>query len=678
MALTRRELISAAAAGGAGIVVGGAGMRLLTDDNDVDPGVLPGDIGAIAEERGLSPEQVEKAVRTFIAPGEMDEFLMFASGGHGGQVVVHGVPSMRILKIIGTFTPEPWQGFGYGSDWSEPILDEGTDAVNKGHSESRGRLQWADTHHPALSETEGEYDGRWCYINDRANGRIAMIDLRDFKTKQIWDIPNLQSSHGGVFVTPNTEYAHISAKTPTLIDYSDIHGCLDNEDVYADSFRGFSTFCAINQENGQIDKDRSFQIELPPYTQDLADAGKLVSDGWVFINSYNTELARGGVLEGNPPLEVGMSENEFDYCHIINWRKAEEVFQAGRTVERNGVQVIPLETAIEEGIIYLAPEPRSPHGVDVSPDGNYICIGGKLDPHVTIFTMERILDAIENETFEGHDRYGIPILDFDAVTEARIEVGAGPLHTQFDEMGHGYISLFIESAIAKFSLGPPWHEGDDAFQLVDKVDVHYNIGHLVTMEGDTVTPQGKYAVALNKWSIDRFAGVGTLHPQNFQLVGITNGEPMQVLSDTSIGYGEPHYVQCIRRDRINSWEVYPPGVNPKTMEVDPNAIERGEERIERNGNTVEVWMSVHRSTITPDIIRVNKGDHVILHITNTETTQDATHGFAIPRYNISLSLDAGEVTGVEFEADLEGAIAMYCTEFCSPLHLEMQGWMLVS
>jgi nitrous-oxide reductase len=677
MPLTRRELIQGAAAGGAGVVVGGAGMRLFTDGGETDTSGLTGDIGAIAEERGLSPLNVSQAVRSFTAPGEHDEFLMFASGGHAGQIIVMGVPSLRVLKIIGVFTPEPWQGYGYGSDWSEPILDQGSDNVDKTYSEARGRLSWADTHHPALSETGGEYDGRYVYINDRANGRIAMVDLRDFKTKEIWDIPNLQSSHGGVFVTPNTDYAHISTKTPTLVDFTDIENCLESEETYAASFRGFSTFCAINPQNGRFDKDRSFQIELPPYTQDLADCGKLVSDGWAFINSYNTELARGGVLDGEPPLEVGMSQAEFDYLHLINWRKAEEVAAAGGTVEINGMRVIPMETAISEKILFLAPEPRSPHGVDVSPDGNYLCIGGKLDPHVTIFGFDKILAAIEAEDFEDHDRYGIPILRFDSIVAGRVELGAGPLHTQFDSEGHGYTSLFIESAVAKFSLGEPYFSGDDAFQLVDKVSVHYNIGHLVTMEGDTVSPQDKYLVALNKWSLDRFPVVGTLKPQNFQLVDLS-GEQMELLSDSPIGFGEPHYVQCMRADRLNAWEVYPPGVNPKTMEVDENAIVRGEERIERSGNNVEVWMSVHRSTISPDHIKVNKGDHVVIHITNTESTPDATHGFSIPRYNISLSLDAGEVTGVEFEADVEGAFAMYCTEFCSALHLEMQGWMLVS
>ncbi len=675
MALTRRELLQSAAAGAAGLAIGGVVGKTVAGDggNGGGPSGLSGDADAIAAQRGLAPEDVTRAVQTFVPPGGRDEFYLFASGGHSGQVIVFGVPSMRILKIIGVFTPEPWQGFGYGADWGELVLAEGT-REGKENSAAAGRLTWGDTHHPALSETNGEYDGRYCYINDRANGRIGMIDLRDFKTKQVLDIPNLQTSHGGVFVTPNTEYVHISTMTPTLIDKSDIEGALEN---YNDVFRGYSTFLAINPANGRFDLERSFQVELPPYTQDLADSGKLVSDGWVFINSYNTERAVGGNHEGHDPLEVGASQNDYDYLHVINWKRAEEVAFNGGSVELNGMRVIPLEVAAKEGVLYLVPEPRSPHGVDVAPNGNYITVAGKLDPHVTVYSFEKLKAAIDAEDFETFDDYGVPVVRFDSVVAGRVEVGAGPLHTQYDADGYGYTSLFIESAVAKWSLGEPYHSGEAAFQLVDKLPVHYNIGHLCTMEGDTTTPSGKYLVSLNKWSVDRFPVIGTLKPQNFQLVDLS-GEKMNLLSDCPIGIGEPHYVQAIRADRINAWETYPPGTNPATMEVDPNAVALGEERIERNGNHVEVWGTVRRSQITPDIIRAKKGDRVTLHLTNTETTPDATHGFAIPRYNINVSLDAGEATTIEFVADAEGAFAFYCTEFCSALHLEMQGWLLVS
>jgi nitrous-oxide reductase len=640
-------------------------------------GAPAGDLMSIAAARGLSPEDAARAVKTFVAPGQHDEYVLFASGGHSGQILAFGIPSMRLLKAIAVFTPEPWQGYGYGAEWGETSLATGGVSAN-----DHEPLRWGDSHHPALSETDGDYDGRWIYINDRAHGRIGMVDLKDFRAKQVLKIPNIQTSHGGIFATPDTKYVHISSKVPALAGWnSNVGGKVTVDDHlkrYSEIYRGYSSWLRIDPANGHVKLEESFQIELPPYNQDLADAGKGPSYGWGFINSYNTEMATGGTEYGNPPLEAGASAKDFDFLHIINWQKAEEVVAAGRFETLNGMRVVPLQTAIDEGILFFAPEPRSPHGVDVAPNGSYLTVAGKLDPHVTIYGMDKILAAIEAKNFEGHDSYGVPILKFDAVVAGQVEVGAGPLHTQYDADGYGYTSLFLESAVAKWSLGPPYHDGDEAWKLVDKIPVHYNIGHLSTAHGDTMKPHGKYLVALNKWSIDRYAPVGPLHPQNFQLIDLKGGiGPMELLSDTPIGIGEPHYVQIIKADKLHGIELYEPGTDPATFTTSDNAIVAGEERVERDGSHVEVWMSATRSHFTPDILRLRQGDHVMLHITNIEQTRDATHGFGIANYNISASIEPGEVAEFEFTADKAGAFNFYCTEFCSALHLEMAGWMLV-
>jgi nitrous-oxide reductase len=504
---------------------------------------------------------------------------------------------------------------------------------------------------------------------------MAMIDLRDFETKQIVAVPNMQTSHGGMFVTPDSEYVHISSKFPMAFppgSYSDLAD-------YEANFRGVSSWMKLDPENGQVDLSQSFQIELPPYSQDLADSGKLVSDGWGFIGSFNTEMATGGNAEGGQPLEAGASQNNFDFLHAVNWKAAAELVANGGAEELNGINFIDMETAVENGLLYLIPEPKSPHGADVDPSGRYIVVGGKLDPHVTIYDFNLIQEAIANEDFEGEDSFGIPILNFDSVVAGQVEVGAGPLHTQFDSQGHGYVSMFLASAVAKYTLGEDVLKTDEEpFSLVETIPVHYNIGHLVTAEGDTVSPDDNYLVALNKWSIDRYAPVGPLHPQNFQLIDLKGGMgPMELISDTPIGIGEPHYVQIIKADKLNGLELYEPGTDPGTMAHSENAIEAGEERVERDGSNVEVWMSATRSHFTPDILRLRQGDRVKLHITNLEQTRDATHGFAIANYNIEASLEPGEVANFEFVADQAGAFNFYCTEFCSALHLEMAGWMLV-
>lgn len=649
----------------------------------------------IAQARGLSPEDAARAIKTFVAPGGRDEYMLFASGGHSGQVHVIGVPSMRLLKTIAVFTPEPWQGYGYGADWSEMSLaDTGVTNGHGPHAGTNGNgiadpagngpkepLRWGDSHHPALSETAGKYDGRWLYINDRAHGRIGMVDLGDFRAKQILQVPNLQTSHGGVFATPNTEYVHISSKVPALKAWNASQGQTatldDHLNRYADIYRGYSTFISVNPQSGRMDIAKSFQIELPPYTQDLADAGKGASEGFAFINSYNVEMATGGIQQGKSPIEVGASQLDFDYLHIIDWKKAEQVIAAGKFTEINGIRVISLETAAAEGLLHLAPEPRSPHGVDIAPKGDYITVSGKLDPHATVYSIDLIKKAIADKNYEGKDRYGVPILKFDAVVAGKVELGAGPLHTQYDNQGHAYTSLYLESAVAKWTLGEPYHPADKAFKLVDKVSIHYNIGHLATTQGDTMDPQGKYLVAMNKWSIDRHTNVGPLHPQNFQLIDIS-GEKMELLADMPIGFGEPHYAQMVKADVIKAHNVYGAGVSPATNIKSVNSI-AGEKdaRIERRPGVVEVWMNVVRSHFTPDIVTARVGDKIIIHLTNSEQTPDATHGFAVPTKNVMVSLDPGETTTVEFSMDKPGTYSFYCTEFCSALHLEMQGWLII-
>jgi nitrous-oxide reductase len=628
---------------------------------------LPEDAAALAAERGLTPNDIYAALKTYMPSGQLDPYILFASGGQSGQVLAIGVPSMRILKMIAVFTPEPWQGFGFGGSTNH-TLEQGYVDGNE--------LKWGDTHHPALSETGGEYDGSFLFINDKANARLAVIDLRDFETKQILKNPNSINDHGGAFVTPNTEYVVEGPQYAAPIGWE--YASLDE---YREKYRGMVTFWKFDRLSGRIDPQKSFQIELPPYWQDLCDSGKGVSEGWVFCNSFNTEMATGGVELGNPPFEAGVSKNDTDYLHIIDWKKAEQVFQAGKAEEINGMGVISLQTAIDEGLLYFTPEPKSPHGSDVTPGGEYIVVGGKLDPHVTIYSFDKIQAAIAAGGLEA-DVFGVPVIPLDKAMEAQVELGLGPLHTVYDDKGYAYTSLFLDSAVARWTLGGPYADKhpEEGWKLIQKLPVQYNIGHIAAAEGDTASPDGGYVVALNKWSIDRFANVGPLLPQNFQLVDIAQtGDQMKLLYDMPIGMAEPHYAQMIKADKLKPFEVYPEvGWNPETMSADPNAVTSEEQaRVERDGNNVEIWMTVVRSHFKPERIEIKKGDHVVWHMTNLEQTRDATHGFALSGYNINLSLEPGETQTIEFDAIMDGTFTYYCTEFCSALHLEMLGYLLV-
>ncbi|MBI4953152.1 MAG: Sec-dependent nitrous-oxide reductase [Myxococcales bacterium] len=618
------------------------------------------DIGAsqsideLMKARGLSDMDVEAALKTYVPSGKHDDYMIFASGGHSGQVLAMGVPSMRLLKVISVFTPEPWQGYGYGGE-SDKVLAAGSQG---GH-----RLGWADVHHPNLSETNGDYDGEFLFVNDKSNGRVAVIDLKDFMTKQIVPNPLVGSDHGGAFVDPNTNYVIETSQYPTPLGrgYAPLS-------EYKEKYRGLAMFWKFDRKKGRIDVAASWGIELPPYTQDLADAGKVGSDGWAFINSFNTEMATGGTLEGKPAIESGASQNDMDYLHVINWKKAEELVKAGKAKEIKGVKVLPIEVAADEGVLTLVGEPKSPHGCDVTPDGTGVVVGGKLDTHATVYEFSKMKALIDGKKFEGKDAFGIPIMAFKDAIRGQAELGMGPLHTVFDDKGNAYTSLFLESKVAKWSLKD--------LKVLEKISTHYNIGHIMAAEGDTVSPDGKYVVAMNKMAMDRFTGVGPLYPQNFQLYDVS-GEPMRLLLDAPIGIGEPHYAQMIKVDKLKPAKIYPPGTNPYTDAKDTNAVEGGKEKVVRNGDVVDVYMTAIRSHFTPDNLEVNEGDTVNLHITNLEQAEDMTHGFALNMYNVNISLEPGKHENVTFKADMPGVFPMYCTEFCSALHLEMAGYLLV-
>jgi nitrous-oxide reductase len=613
-------------------------------------------VAALMKERGLSEADVSAALKTYMPTGKKDDYYLFSSGGQSGQVIVIGVPSMRILKYIAVFTPEPWQGWGFGDQGSESVLAAG---------DRRGMvMRWGDTHHPNLSETNGDYDGQFLFIGDKANARLAVINLSDFATTQIIANPLLESDHGAAFVTPNTEYVIEGSQYPAPLG-----GAYAPIEEYNEKYRGAITLWKFDRAKGRIVPEESFAIEAPPYMQDLADAGKLDSDGWAFVNSFNTERSHGGNLEGQPPLESGASQNDMDYLHVVNWKKAEELFKAGKTVAINGFAVIPLETAAAEGVLTFVPEPKSPHGADVTPDGKYVVVGGKLDTHATVFDFAKMKALIEAKDYVGKDPYGVPILDFQKSIKGQVELGLGPLHTVFDDKGNAYTSLFVESKVAKWSVAD--------LKLIEKLPVHYNIGHIAAAHGDTVKPHGHWVVAMNKWAIDRFADVGPLLPQNFQLIDVS-GPNMQLVYDMPIPLGEPHYTQIIAADRIKAVDHYAPvGSNSLSSEKDPYAVDGGQERIERKDDGVHVYMTQVRSHFTPDTIRVKQGETVHLHVTNLEQAKDATHGFGISSYNIALSLEPGEHDNVTFKADRAGVFPFYCLEFCSALHLEMAGYLIV-
>jgi nitrous-oxide reductase len=571
------------------------------------------------------------AQKTYVAPGDLDEYYMFSSGGHSGQIYVYGIPSMRHLSTIPVYTPYPATGYGF-DDESKAML---------------GGLTWGDVHHPALSETNGDYDGRWLFVNEM-NGRVARIDLRDFKTKQIFGpMPNISGNHASSFVTPNTEYAVMASRFSIPIP----KGTAVPIEKYATDYKGVVAAVKIDAKTGQM--SQGFEILMPPFDYDLGDAGKKVSDGWVFFTCYNSERATG-------KLEVTASQRDRDYIAAVDWRAAEKAIAEGKGDLIGGVKV--LDPKKVPGIVYFLPCGKSPHGVDVAPDGKWIIGSGKLQGVTTAFNFEKIQTAIRNKDFTG-DEDGIPVLKYESIKDAEVAVGLGPLHTQFGPDGYAYTSLFVDSAIAKWKLG--------TWEVVDKVPMSYSIGHLSSAEGDTVSPDGKYLVGLNKLSHGRHLSVGPSQPESSQLVDITE-EKMKILAD-AFTEPEPHYAQIIKADKLKPIEVYPKEENKNPLAV----WDLKDAGVSREGTNVTAKVLLVRSTISPTSIEVNRGDLVKVALTNIEQTTDELHGFGLLDYNINIVVDPGETKTVTFRADKPGVFPYYCTNFCSALHQEMQGYLIV-
>ncbi len=609
----------------------------------------------VLKRRNLSDKDLLAAAKTYTPTGGRDEFIVFSSSGHAGYIIVYGIPSMRILKYIAVFAPDAWQGYGFDNE-SKAILKAGSPAGEP--------LTWGDTHHPNISKTNGDYNGKWLFINDKSTPRIAVIGLKDFETRQIVVNPVLGNEHGGAFVTNNTEYVMEASQYPSPLGHK--YAPLSK---FNDEYRGGITYWKFNDDKGLIEPENSFTLELPPYSQDLVSSGKGPSEDWAFLNSFCSERYVGGVESGKPPFEAGCSANDVDYLHVINWKKAEAVYKAGKFTKINGHAVIPLKTVIDEGLVTLVPEPKSPHGSDVSPDGKYVIVGGKLDTHGSVYDFEKMKALIDAKKYAGKDAYGLPILDMKESLHTQVALGLGPLHSQFDSKPCVvYTSLYVDSQVVKWD----YCEG----KVLDKIAIHYNIGHLMTMEGDTMHPKGHYLVALNKLAIDRFNPVGPLHPQNHQLIDIS-GDKMELLYDLPIGLGEPHQAVAIAADKLKPIIRYKYGTDSRTEEASSFAVRPGSEHTDRSPGKVEVFGTVIRSHYTPEIVEAQEGDQVTYHWTNAERAEDETHGFAIGQHDINLSLEPGKTASATIENVKPGVYSYYCTEFCSALHLEMEGYLIV-
>lgn len=601
------------------------------------------------------------AERVYVAPGEHDEYYAFMSGGFSGQLSVYGLPSGRMLKVLPVFSQNPENGYGYTEE-TKPMLNT-----------SFGFVPWDDSHHPDISQTNGVLDGRWVFINGNNTPRIARIGLESFTTEEIIEIPNSAGNHSSSFITENTEYVVAGTRFSVPIPQRDM-----SIKDYKGNFQGSLTFISVDQETGRM--GIKFQLMMPGFDYDLSHPGRDKSHGWFFFTTYNTE-------EAHTLLEVNASQNDKDFIAAVNWKVIEEYVNngGGKKVPTRYAHNIMDEathtatsTIIEEvltvnpsevpGAVYFLPTPKSPHGCDVDPSGEYIIGNGKLSADLTVHSFTKMLAAIENKDFDG-DAYGIPILNFESILAGVVkQPGLGPLHTEFDGQGNAYTTFFISSEVVKWELG--------TWEVKDRQPVFYSVGHGMIPGGNSRKPFGKYYVALNKITKDRYLPTGPELTQSAQLFDIS-GEKMELLLDFPT-IGEPHYAAAIPAEMVakNSRQIYKLTENKHPYA----ALTDGDTKVVRDGKEVHVYMNMIRSHFNPDNIEgIKVGDKVYFHVTNLEQDFDVPHGFSvIGANNAEMLIVPGKTETLVWEPKQVGVWPFYCTDFCSALHQEMQGYIRVS
>jgi len=601
------------------------------------------------------------AEQAYVAPGEYDEFYAFMSGGYSGQITAYGLPSGRLLKEIPVFSMYPENGYGYSEETKNMF------------NTSYGKVPWDDSHHIELSQTDGEFDGRWLFVNGNNTPRIARVDLSTFETVEILEIPDVAGLHCAPFITENSEYLVSGTRFSVPIPQEDVP-----IETYKENFTGLINYVSVDQKSGEM--ELSFQIAMPGFNYDLARNGKGKSHGWSFLTTYNSEQAY-------TLLEVNASQKDKDLLAIVNWKKAEEYLKAGKGKERTTSyyhNLMDEKTGIVNSsekktttildpkdcpdMVYFIPVPKSPHGCDVDPSGEYIVGNGKLSADMSIYSFDKLMTAIEAKDFAG-EIDGIPIINYESGLHGILKKpGLGPLHTEFDGKGNAYTTFFISSEVVKWDV--------EKLEILDRQSTFYSPGHLVIPGGETKKPWGKYLVAMNKITKDRYLPTGPELAHSAQLFDIS-GDKMKLILDFPTK-GEPHYAQSLPASKIqpNSKKFFPIEDNEH-----PYAAKgEGKARVERDGNQVHVYMTAIRSHLAPDNIEgIKMGDEVYFHLTNLEQDWDVPHGFAVQgATNAELLVMPGQTRTLKWEPFKPGVFAYYCTDFCSALHQEMSGYVRVS
>jgi nitrous-oxide reductase len=574
-----------------------------------------------------------------VGPGELDQYYGFWSGGHQGEVRIMGIPSMRELLRIPVFNVDSATGWGLTNE-SKRIMGDSA------------HFQNGDCHHPHLSMTDGKYDGKYLFINDKANSRVARIRLDIMKCDKMLTVPNVQAIHGlRLQKMPHTQY--VFANSEFVIPHPNDGSTFDLQDK-----NSYTMFNAIDAEKMEM----AFQV-IVDGNLDNTDAD--YTGKYAASTCYNSERA----------YDLGgMMRNERDWVVVFNIPRIEAAIKAGKFITLGDAKSPVVDGRKSEGkdseFTRYIPVPKNPHGINMTPDGKYFIAAGKLSPTCTIIATAKLDDLFDDKFKDPRE-----------VVVGEPELGLGPLHTTYDGRGNAYTTLFIDSQVVKWNVDEAVraYSGEKVNCIKQKLDVQYQPGHNHASLTETSEADGQWLVVLSKFSKDRFLSTGPLHPENDQLIDIS-GDEMKLVHDGP-AFAEPHDCVMARRDQIRTKKIWDRN-DPFFAETVAIAAKDGiklesDNKVIHDGKKVRVYMTSMAPVYGVTEFTVKQGDEVTVTITNIDKVEDVSHGFVMTNHGVSMEISPQQTSSITFVADKPGLHWYYCSWFCHALHMEMVGRMLV-